>query len=84
MERVFTNGELNAHAEERPLQVVIGLLHVLLGDIYRVRVQFRQDGRHGLLHKVVYVDRIHILVINNMQQVIQLIAARVDDTKAVA
>ena len=47
-------------------------------------VKICQDLRHRLLHQVVDVDGVHILVINDVQQVVQLIAAAIDDAQTVA
>ena len=81
---VLTDGELDAYTRERTAQVVVGNLHVVCGDIHAVRVKLSQNLRHSFLHQVVYVDRVHILVINDVQQVVQLIAAGIDDAQAVA
>ena len=81
---VPADGELDADAREGTLQVVVGYLHILGADIDRVRIEFRQDLRHCLLHQVIDVDRIHILVVDHVQQVVQLVAARIDDIQPVA
>ena len=49
-----------------------------------MRVEFGEYGRHGLLHEGVDIDGIYILVIDDVEQVVQLVGARVDDTQAVA
>ena len=72
---VLTDGKLNAYSREGTLQVVIGYLNVLRGDIHRVGIQLRENLRHGTLHQVFHVDGIHILVIDNLQQTVQLITA---------
>ena len=47
-------------------------------------VELSQYLWHGFLHQVIDVDRIHILIINDMQQVVQLVAAGIDDAQTVA
>ena len=84
MDGVLTDGELDAHAEERPLEVVVSLLDVLLGDVDAVGVELLEDGRHGLLDQVAHVDGVDILVVDNVQQVVQLVTARIDNAQPVA
>ena len=81
---VLTNGEFYSHSRERALEVVVGSLHVLRTDIHRVWVEFGQYLRHGFLHQLVDIHRIHILVVDDMQQVIEFVATRVDDAQSVA
>ena len=80
----MADGKLNAYPRERATQVVIGYLYVLGGDIYAVRVQLCQYLRHGFLYQVVDVYRIDIAVVYQMQQVVQLVAAAIDDAEPVA
>ena len=80
--RVLADGELDAHARERAAQVVLGGLLVLSRDIDRVRVQLREQLGHGLLHEVGHVHRVHILVVDDVEQVLQFVGARVDDAQA--
>ena len=49
-----------------------------------MRVQLRQNLWHSLLHKVVDIYSVYILVIYNVQQVVEFVAARVDDAQPVA
>ena len=84
MKRVLTDGELNTYARERATQVVVGHLHVFRRDIDGVGVQFRQNLWHRLLYEVVDVDSIHIFVFHDVQQVVELVAARIDDAQPVA
>ena len=49
-----------------------------------MRIEFRQDLRHGLLDQIVDIDSIYILIVDNMQQVVQFIAAGIDDTQPIA
>ena len=49
-----------------------------------MRVEFRQYLWHGLFHEVVHVDRVDILVVDDVQQVVELISACVDDIQSVA
>ena len=72
---VLAYGKLDAHSRERALQVVVHYLHVFGTDVYGVRVELGQNLRHGALHELVDVDGVHILVVDNVQQVVQLVAA---------
>ena len=72
--RILTNRELNADARERPAQVIIGNLSLASRDIDGMRVKFTQDLWHGLLHQVVDIDRIDILVVNDVEQVVEFVA----------
>ena len=47
-------------------------------------IAVKMADRPGALYKVVDIDRIYILVINDVQQVVQLIAAAIDDAQTVA
>ena len=81
---VLADGELDAYAGERALEIVLGLLHVLGADIHRVGVELAEDERHGLLHERVDVHVIDILVIDDPQQVAELVAAIVDHRQPAA
>ena len=81
---VLTDGKLNTHPRERSLQVVIGSLHILRGDIGRVRIQFGEDLRHRLLHQVVYIDCIHIHIIDIVEQIVEFTTVGIDDAQPVA
>ena len=76
--------ELYTYAGERAAQVVSGRLHVFGADVDRVGVKFGEDLWQGLLHKVVHVYTVHILVVNDAQQIIETVAASVDDIETVA
>ena len=47
-------------------------------------IQLLEDGWHGLLHQIAHVDGVDILVVDNVQQVVQLVAARIDNAQPVA
>ena len=79
--RVFLNGELDAYTAEAAFKFGINLLQFLCGDVGGVGVEFRQYLRHGLLYQIGHVDGIHILVINNTQQGIQLVGRAIDDSQ---
>ena len=49
-----------------------------------MRVELRENLRHSLLNHVVDIDGIHILIVDNMQQVIELVAAGIDNTQPMA
>ena len=84
MNGIFADGKLNTHTKERSFQVVIGLLHILRRDIDRMWIQLRQDLGNGFLYQVVHVDSVHILVIHYVEQIVQFIAARIDNAQAIA
>ena len=81
--RILTNRKLNTDTGERATQVIVGNLPFTSRDIDGVRVEFGQNLWHGFLHQVVYIDRIDILVIDNVEQVVELVATRVDNVQAV-
>ena len=81
---VLTNGKLNADARERAPQVIVGNLTVTGCDIDRMGIELTQDLGHRLLHQVIDVHSIHILIVDDMQQVVELVTAGVDDVQAVA
>ena len=47
-------------------------------------VQIGEYLRYGLVNQRIQVDGIHILVVNDVQQVVEAVAARIDDVEAVA
>lgn len=81
---VVSYDKLNAHARERAFQVVGGLLYVLRADVDRVGVEVRQNLRYGLVDERVDVNRVNILVVYDVQQIVQAVAARVYYVQAVA
>ena len=81
---VALDGKLDAHAGERALELAVDLLHVLGGDVGGVGVELGKDLGDGLVHEVVDIDRIDILVVDDAQQVVEAVAAVVDDAEAVA
>ena len=81
---VLTNGKLDTNTEERTTQVIISNLAIAGADVYRVRIELSQNLRHGLLHQVVDVYGVNILVVDDVQQVVKLVATRVNDVKTIA
>ena len=81
---VLTDNELNADTEERATQVVVGNLPFTRRDIDGMRIELCQDLGHGLLHEIIDVNRIHILVIDDVEQIVQLVTTRIDDTQPIA
>ena len=49
-----------------------------------MRIQFRKDKWHGFLYKVIDIDRIYILVINDMEEIVKPVAPGIDDVEPVA
>ena len=84
MDRILTNGKLNAHPRERSFQVVGSRLSILRADIHRVRVELRQDLRDGPIDERIYIHIVHILIVYEMEQVVEPVAAVVDDVEPVA
>ena len=83
MDGIFADDELNPHARERTFQVVGGRLDILCADIDGMGVEVGQNLRDGPLHERVHVDRIHVLVAHDVEQVVQPRATAVDDVQAV-
>ena len=81
---VVAYGELYAHSGERAFQLIQVSLNVFRAYVYRVRIKVCQYLRYGLVHQFVYVHRVNILVVNDMQQVAEPATAVVDDVDAVA
>ncbi len=81
---VLSDGELDAHAREAAFEVVGGSLHVLGGDVDRVGVELAEDDRDGLVDKRVDVDLVDVLVVDDAQEVVEPVAAVVDDGQPVA
>ena len=81
MYRVFLNGELDTYTAEAAFKFGVYLFQLLCGDVGGVGVEFRQYLWHGLLYQIGHVDGIHILVINNTQQGIQLVGRAIDDSQ---
>ena len=81
---VLTDGELDTDAKERATQVVVSNLSLTSRDVDGMGVELSQNLRHGLLHQVIDVDRIHILIVNDVEQVVEFVTARIDDVQSVA
>jgi hypothetical protein len=47
-------------------------------------IELGQDQRHSLLNQIVDVNRIHILIVNDVEQVVELVTTRVNDVQAIA
>ena len=84
MDSVLADGELDAHTRERSLQFLVGCLHVLGTDVYAMRVQTRKNLRHGILHKRVKIHLVHILIVDDVQQVVDSVGTRIDDVQSVS
>ena len=56
----------------------------LCTDVSAVRIQLFQDLRHGSLHEISHVDRVHIALVDDMQQITELITRSIDETNAIA
>ena len=72
---VVVDEELYAYAVERALEVVARQLGVLGSDIDGVGVELSQYLWYGFLYHVVDVDGVNILVVDDVQQVAELVAA---------
>ena len=84
MYRVLAYRELDAHAGERTAQVVGGSLHILGTDIDGVRVEIGENLRYRLIDKRIDVHLIDILVVDNMQEIGEAVASRIDDIESVS
>ena len=82
--RVVINGELHANARKASFEPFHRSLHVFRRRVCRVRVQLPEDLRHGLFNKVRDIDLVHILGINDVQEVVDFIARSIDDIQSVA
>ena len=81
---VLTDGKLDTDTKERAAQVVVGNLAITGTDVNRMGIELSQNLRHGFLNQLVDVHRIHILIVDDMEQVVELVTTRVDDIQAVA
>ena len=81
---ILADGELDADAGERTPQIIVGNLAVAGRDIDRMRIELAQDLRHCLLYQIIDIHRIHILVVDDVKQVVELIAAGIDDIQSVS
>ena len=84
IDRILLHHEAHAYTAERTTEVIIGLLGILHAQIAAVRIKFLEDAWHGILHQLRHVDGIHIVVVDNLQQVAQLVGTCVDDAQSVA
>ena len=80
---ILADDELDADAEERAAQVIVGYLTLTSRDIHGVRIELCKDLRHGFLHQVIDIHSVYILIVNDVQQVVQLISAGIDDIQPV-
>ena len=81
---VISDHKLDAHTAERSFQVVGGSSHILGTDVNGVWVQLREDERYRLVYQRVDIHRIHILVVDDVQQVVEPVASAVDDIEPVS
>ena len=84
MDSVVLDGELDTDTAETAFQFRCHFFQVLCRNVSRVGIQFCQNLWHCLFHKVGHVDGVHILVIDNAQQSIQLVRRAVDNAESVA
>ena len=84
MERILSDGKFNTHTRKGAFQVVVGCCYVLCTDIDGVGVELSQDAGKSFLHEAVYIHRVNILVVNDVQQVGEPVATTVDDVQTVA
>ena len=75
---VLLNGELHTDTAEATSQVVVHGLQVLGRDIGRVGVQFSQNLWHGIFYQFAHVHGVHILVIDDAEQAVQLVRVVAD------
>ena len=81
---ILTDDKLDTDAEEGTAQIIVGNLSFTRCDIDRVGIELCQNLGHSLFHEIVNIDRIDILIINDMKQIVQLITTRIDDVKSIA
>ena len=81
---VLLHRELHANAAKGAFQVFVSLLGILRAEVAAVRVEFAENLRHSILDKRVHIDRIDIVVVDELQQVAHLACAGVDDADAAA
>ena len=82
--RVLADDKFDAHARKRAFQVVVADFHVLRRQIDGMRVEFDENLRNGFLDERVDVYGIDILVVDDVQQVVEAVAAAVDDVQPVS
>ena len=81
---ILTDGELNTNTKERTTEIVIRNLTLTGRDVDGMGIELCQNLGHSFFHQVVDIDRIHILIVNNMEQVVEFVTARIDDVQSVA
>ena len=72
---VLADHKLYAYTREGTFQVVRGHLHLVGADVHGVGVELGQYQGHGFLHQVVKIHTVHILVVDDVEQVVQTVAA---------
>ena len=76
--------ELYADAAEGAFQVLDRLFGLLRSEIAAVRVELTEYLRHGILDECIHINRIDIVVVDELQEVSHLACAGVDDVDAPA
>ena len=84
MNGVLPDCELDADTRERTAQIIVGGLHVFCIDVDRVGIKLCQYLRNGLINKGIDVHLVNVLVVDDMQQIVEPVASRVDDVESVA
>ena len=84
MDSILSNDEFDADTTEWTLEIIGSLLRLFRWDIDRVRVQFGQYLRDSFLHQVIDIDGIDILIIDDMQEIIESVATRIDDIETIS
>ena len=69
---VFFHCELYANATKGAFQVFVCFLCILWAEIAAVRVEFAEYLWHSILDKCVHIDRINIVVVDELQEVANL------------
>ena len=84
MDGVLADNELDAHSREGAFEVVVSLSRILCTDIDGMRVELSKNLRYRLIHQGINVHGIHILVVDEVEQVVESVAATIDDVESVA
>ena len=79
---VALHRELYANSAEGAFQVFACLFRILRAEIAAMRVEFAQYLRHSILDERIHIDRINIVVVDELQQVADFACTRVDDIDA--
>ena len=80
-DRIVLHAETDAYTREGTFKVFVGCLHIFHRDVDGVWVQFGNNLGHGQFHKRVHIHGIHVVVVNQLEQVVYLAAACVCDAE---